>query len=169
MAVRVELETDIARPPADVFDALTDLGSWPAWLIASGVTGVERTDGGPLRVGSGLRLRQQLAGRASELDGEVTVLEASTAFGLHARDRDGVTVEIQATLVGDAATTRLRWSVALGLPFRYRVFEGMVAPQAQRAAALDLDAFRRRLERAAAGGGPAGAGESGGAGGASVT
>jgi len=169
MAVRVELETDIARPPADVFDALTDLESWPAWLIASGVTGVVRTDGGALRVGSRLRLRQQLAGRASELDGEVAVLEPPTAFGLHARDRDGVTVEIEATLASNAATTRLRWSVTLGLPFRYRVFEGMVAPQAQRAAALDLEGFRRRLERAADGGSATGAGESGGAGGASVT
>lgn len=155
MAVRVELETDIGRPPADVFDALTDLGAWPAWLIASGVTGVERTDDGPLRVGSRLRLHQRLAGRATELDGEVTVLDPPTTFGLRARDRDGVTVDIEATLAGDASTTRLRWSVTLGLPLRYRVFEGMVAPQAQRAAALDLDAFRRRLEGADDAGGDA--------------
>lgn len=155
MTVRVELETDIARAPAEVFAALTDLDSWPVWLIASGVTGVERTDSGPLRAGSGLRLRQRLAGRASELDGEIAVLDPPRAFGIHARDRDGVTIELEATLAGDAATTRLRWSVTLGLPFRFRVFEGMVAPQAQRAAALDLEALRRRLEGGGVGGGGA--------------
>ena len=48
-----------------------------------------------------------------------------------------------------APGTRLRWSLRLGLPLRYRMFESMVAPQARRAAALDLEALRRRLESAA--------------------
>jgi hypothetical protein len=47
--------------------------------------------------------------------------------------------------------TRLHWSLQLKLPLRFRVFESMVSPQAQRAAALDLEALKRRLESAAAG------------------
>jgi hypothetical protein len=37
----------------------------------------------------------------------------------------------------------------MGLPLRYRMYESMVAPQAKRAATLDLEAFKRRLESAA--------------------
>jgi hypothetical protein len=43
----------------------------------------------------------------------------------------------------------LRWQLRVDLPLRYRMFEGMVAPQARRAAALDLEAFKRRLESVA--------------------
>jgi hypothetical protein len=55
-------------------------------------------------------------------------------------------VEIDAVMATDEETTRLRWSVRVGLPLRFRMFESMVAPQARRAAALDLEALKRRLE-----------------------
>ena len=45
----------------------------------------------------------------------------------------------------------LRWALRADLPLRYRMFEGMVAPQARRAAGLDLEAFKRRLESVAEG------------------
>jgi hypothetical protein len=45
--------------------------------------------------------------------------------------------------------TALHWSLRVDLPLRYRMFEGMVAPQARRAAALDLESFKRRLESVA--------------------
>ena len=149
MTITVEVETRVARPPADVFLALVDLASWPAWLIASGIVRVERTDPGPLAAGSRLRIAQTVAGRSTVLDGAVTVLVEASAFGLRGRDPDGVTIEIDAVLAADAPATRLRWSLRIGLPLRYRMFESMVAPQARRAAALDLEAFKRRLERPA--------------------
>ena len=43
----------------------------------------------------------------------------------------------------------LRWALRADLPLRYRMFEGMVAPQARRAASLDLEALKRRLESVA--------------------
>ena len=49
---------------------------------------------------------------------------------------------------GDLATT-LRWSVRIGLPLKFRMFESMVAPQARKAAALDVEALKRRLESVA--------------------
>ncbi len=152
MTISVEIETTIARPPTDVFTALTDVERWPAWLIASGITGVERLDAGPIAAGSRLRISQTVAGRSTLLDGAVTVLATDAAFGLRGRDVDGVTIEIDAVLVADGLAedgprTRLRWSVRVGLPLRYRMFESMVAPQARRAAALDLEALRFRLER----------------------
>jgi uncharacterized protein YndB with AHSA1/START domain len=150
MTVEAEIETRIARPPAAVFDALTDVERYPAWLIASGIVRVERLDPGPLAPGSRLRISQTVAGRSTVLDGSVTVLTPGVAFGLRGKDKDGVTIEIDATLAPDDDATRLRWSLRLKLPLRFRMFESMVAPQAKRAAALDLEALKRRLESAAA-------------------
>jgi uncharacterized protein YndB with AHSA1/START domain len=149
MTVEAEIETRIARPPAAVFDALTDVEHYPAWLIASGIVGVERLDTGPLVPGSRLRISQTVAGRSTVLDGSVTVLTPGAAFGLRGKDKDGVTIEIDASLAPDDDGTRLRWSLRLKLPLRFRMFESMVAPQAKRAAALDLEALKRRLEAAA--------------------
>jgi uncharacterized protein YndB with AHSA1/START domain len=146
VTIAVELETDIARSPAVVFDALVDIERFPEWLIASGIVGVERLDDGPPATGSGVRISQRVAGRSTVLDGSITRLEPGLALGLHGRDPDGVTIEIEATLAPEGAGTRLRWSLRLGLPLRFRMFESMVAPQVRRAVTLDLEAFRRRVE-----------------------
>jgi len=150
VTVAVDIETTIARLPADVFEALVDVERYPAWLIASGIVRVERLETGPLKAGSGLRISQTVAGRSTVLDGRVTVLEPDVAFGLRGKDKNGVSVEIDGVLALDDRATRLRWSLRVGLPLRYRMFESMVAPQARRAAALDLEAFKRRLESAIA-------------------
>jgi hypothetical protein len=91
-----------------------------------------------------------VAGRATVLDGKVTVLEPGAGFGLRGKDKDGVSVQIDAVVALDDMATRLRWSLRIGLPLRYRMFESMVAPQARRAAMLDLEALKRRLEAAPA-------------------
>jgi hypothetical protein len=149
VTIKVEVETRIERPVADVFAALIDVERYPEWLIASGIVGVERLDTGPLRAGSKLRIRQTVAGRSTVLDGAVTVLAPGAAFGVRGRDKDGITVQIDAVVAADDLATRLRWSARVGLPLRYRMFESMVAPQARKAAALDLEALRRRLDAAA--------------------
>lgn len=151
MTVAVEIETRIACSPDAVFAALTDLERYPEWLIASGIVRVERLDPGPLTVGSRLRISQNVAGRATVLDGAVTALTPGAAFGLRGKDKDGVTIAIDAALAPDGTSTHLRWSLRLKLPLRYRMFESMVSPQAKRAAALDLEALKRRLESAAGG------------------
>ncbi len=151
MTVKVDIETTIARPPGDVFAALIDVERYPEWLIASGIVRVERLDPGPLAAGSRLRISQTVAGRSTVLDGTVTVLAPGAGFGLRGRDKEGVSIEIDAVLAPDEMTTRLRWSLRIGLPLRFRMFESMVSPQARKAAALDLEAFKRRLESAAGG------------------
>ena len=148
MTIAVEIETTIARPPPAVVEALVDVEHYPTWLIASGIVRVERLEPGALKAGSGLRIGQTVAGRSTVLDGRVTVLEPGAAFGLRGKDKDGISVQIDAVLALDDLATRLRWSLRVGLPLRYRMFESMVAPQARRAAALDLEAFKRRLESA---------------------
>ena len=148
MTVAVEIETRIARPPDAVFEALADVERYPEWLIASGIVRVERLDLGPLAAGSRLRISQNVAGRSAVLEGTVSALTSGKAFGLRGRDKDGVTIEIDALLAPDGGGTTLRWSLRLKLPLRYRMFESMVGPQAKRAAALDLEALKQRLEAA---------------------
>ncbi len=150
MTISVQVETTIGRPPADVFAELTAVERFPEWLIASGITRVERLDEGPLAPGARLQIGQSVGGRSTVLEGAVTVVEPDAAFGLRGRDPDGVTIELDAQLsAADDLTTRLRWSVRMTLPLRYRMFESMVAPQAKRAATLDLEAFKRRMESVA--------------------
>jgi carbon monoxide dehydrogenase subunit G len=152
MAVDVSVTTRIGRLPRDVFAALIAVERFPEWLIASGIVAVERADGNTadLAVGSRLTIRQVVAGRASVVDAEVTALAADTTFAVRGRDADGVTIQFDAGLApdGDLATT-LRWSVRIGLPLKYRMLESMVAPQARRAAALDVEALKQRLESVA--------------------
>jgi carbon monoxide dehydrogenase subunit G len=148
VTVKVDIETAIALPAGEVFAALIDVERYPEWLIASGIVGVQRLDGGPLAAGSRLRISQTVAGRSTELEGTVTVLAPDAGFGLRGRDKEGVTIEIDAALAPADLATRLRWSLRIGLPLRFRMFESMVAPQARKAAALDLEALKRRLESA---------------------
>jgi len=149
MTLKVALETRIGRSPAAVFAELAALDRYPQWLIASGITRVELLDPGPLARGSRLRIAQAVAGRATTLEGSVTALDAERRLALQAKDREGIKVGIDATVDADGPSTVLRWSLRVDLPLRYRMFEGMVAPQARKAAALDLESFKRRLESVA--------------------
>ena len=152
MTIAAELETRIARPVSAVYAELTALERYPEWLIASGIVRVQRIVGQPLAPGAGVRIEQRIAGRATVLEGVITIVEPDRRFGLEGRDRDGIKVDIEALVAPDDGPsgpgTLLRWSIRVGLPLRYRMLEGMVAPQARRAVALDLEAFRQRLEAA---------------------
>lgn len=151
MAINVTIETDITRPPEVVFAALTDLATWPAWLIATGIVGIARGGDGAPAEGEHLTIDQRAAGRASTVDATVSAMDVPHRFAITGRDGDGVTTSLDAALVPIDGGTRLRWSARIDVPFRYRIFESMVAPQVQRAAALDIEAFKRRLESAPAG------------------
>ena len=148
MAIEVAIETTIARAPADVFRRIADIESWPSWLIASGIIGVVRSSSGPVVAGERLTVEQRAAGRAGTFDARVTVLDPTKRLALHGVDAEGLSIDIDAALTPAEAGTALRWSIRIGLPIRFRVFESMARPQVQRAAALDVEALRRRLESA---------------------
>jgi uncharacterized protein YndB with AHSA1/START domain len=150
MAIGVSIETTIARSPEDTFAALADLDAWPGWLIATGIVGVIRAaPGSPVVAGEHVVIDQRAQGRASLVEATVSAFEPPTRFAIDGRDADGVRTSLDARLLpGDGGATRLRWSVHIDLPLRYRVFESMAAPMVQRAATLDIEAFKRRLESA---------------------
>lgn len=149
MAISSELETLIARNCADVFARLADVGRYPEWLVASGIVSAEPIGPGPVVAGSKLRISQQIAGRASTLEGTVTAFEPGARFGFRAKDPEGISIEVDARLTPEGATCRLRWTLKLGLPIKYRFFESMVAPQVKQAAAADLERLRIGLQSVA--------------------
>ena len=151
MTIAAQLETRIARSVPAVFAELIALERYPEWLVASGIVQVQRIVGEPIAPGARIRVHQQIAGRAATLDGVITVVEPDRRFGFEARDQEGVKIDIECAVAPDGDGTLLRWSIRVGLPLRYRMLEGMIAPQARRAATQDLDQFKRRLESVAEG------------------
>jgi uncharacterized protein YndB with AHSA1/START domain len=152
MAIDVAIESTIERPPADVFGEIVDLDGWPSWLVASGIRAVRRDQAGEPVSGERLVVEQDAAGRSATFDAEVTAVEPGSRFALRGRDRDGVTIDIEAVVSAAAESaggaTDLWWAIRIGLPLRYRMFESMARPQVERAALLDIEALRVRLEAA---------------------
>ena len=148
MTIKADIELPIARPVQAVWAELTALERYPQWLRESGVIHVER-EVGPLGAGTRLRIQQRLAGQPATLEGIVTAWEPLRRFAFRATHPDGITVEADGLLLDEGPTCRLRWSLRIGLPLRLRVFEGVAAPQARRAATTDLLGFKRLLESVA--------------------
>ncbi len=149
MTLEASVETVIGRSPAAVFRELEAVERYPEWLVASGVTRVERLQPGGLAPGSRLRIEQRIGDRVASLDATVVRLVPGQVLELGGRSADGISVETLAELAADGPTTRVRWSIRVGLPLRYRMFEGFVAPQVRAAVVSDLDGFKRRLESVA--------------------
>ena len=151
MAIDVTIETAIAAPPDTVFARIADVDAWPTWLIASGIVSVARTSTGPLTVDERLSVAQRAAGRAGMFDAVVRSIDPPRSFVVEGRDAEDVTIAIEADVAPGERGSVLRWSIRIGLPFRYRIFESMAKPEVQRAAALDVEALRRHLESPAGG------------------
>jgi uncharacterized protein YndB with AHSA1/START domain len=148
MSIDVTIETTIARPPDVVFARIADVAAWPTWLVASGIVSVTRALAGPTASGERLTVEQRAAGRAGTFEAVIREVAPPTGLALEGHDRDGVSIEIDATLAAAGEGTALRWAVRIGLPFRYRIFESMARPEVERAAALDIEGLRRALESA---------------------
>jgi uncharacterized protein YndB with AHSA1/START domain len=151
MSIDVTIDATIARPPDVVFARIADVERWPSWLIASGIVSVTRTAAGPVTSGEQLTVEQRAAGRAGPFETVVREATPPSRLALEGRDRDGVSIEIDATLAPAEQGTALRWSIRINVPFRFRFFESMARPQVERAAALDIERFRHDLESPTAG------------------
>lgn len=173
MAIEIEHTQRVARPSADVFAFVADLDGWPIWLIASGIVAIHREGsraGTMPTAGERMTIEQRAAGRAGTFDVTVTAVEPGVRLALEGKDGDGVRIAIDAVVAAapaapatpsapvgpvepaaptERAASDLHWSFRIDLPFRYRIFEGMAEPQVRRAAMLDLEALRLRLESSA--------------------
>ena len=150
MTIQAEFEIPIARSVQAVWDELIAVERYPEWLRASGVLRVERHPAHSLGPGAPLRIHQQIAGRPpAVLEGAVAAWEPGRRFAFRARHPDGITIETDAQLAQDGPGCRLRWSLRIGLPLKFRLFEGMAAPEVRQAASTDLLGLKRRLESVA--------------------
>ena len=149
MSIEVVIDKVIARPAEDVFARISDLDGWPRWLIASGIVAVVRTTTGPVTTRDQLTVTQRAAGRSGTFEAGVREVTPPTRLAIDGRDAEGVTIAIEAVIAPTDAGSALRWSIRIGLPFRYRIFESMAKPEVQRAAALDIEALRQSLEASA--------------------
>ena len=150
MAIAVVLETRIGRPIDEVYRHLVELDRWPEWLTATGIRRIERGHPGAAQPGEAMRIEQAAAGRTGTFEARVTRVDPPTHLSISGKDDEGVSIDIDAQLAPvDEHVTILRWEVRIGLPFRFRIFESMARPQVERAVALDVEAFKRRLESVA--------------------
>jgi uncharacterized protein YndB with AHSA1/START domain len=145
MSIDVTVDATIARPPEDAFARIADIEAWPSWLIASGITSVHRTASGSVTAAEQFVVQQRAAGRTGTFDAVARVVDPPTRLVVEGRDPDGVSIAIDATLAAADEGTALRWSIRIGLPFRYRIFESMARPEVERAARLDIERLRQDL------------------------
>jgi uncharacterized protein YndB with AHSA1/START domain len=145
MSIDVTVDATIARPPEDVFARIADVEAWPTWLIASGITAVRRTTTGPVGAGEQFVVQQRAAGRTGTFDAVARVIDPPTRLVVEGRDPDGVSIAIDARLAAADEGSALYWSIRIGLPFRYRIFESMARPEVERAARLDIERLRQDL------------------------
>ena len=150
MAIEVVLETRIGRPIDEVFaiSSTSIAGLSGSSRPASGASSEARR-GRRSQASRCASSRPRRAGPAT-FDARVTRVDSPTHLSLSGKDGEGVSIDIGAQLIPvDDHLTVLRWEVRIGLPFRFRIFECLARPQVERAVALDLEAFKRRLESVA--------------------
>jgi len=106
------IETPIARPPAEVFDVVTDLGRLHEWQPM--IVEVQQLDSGPLRTGTRLREIREVRGRRLEQTVEVAAHEPGRRFGLRVLEGP-LPVDGELRFEPDGAGTRLHLA-ATGRP-----------------------------------------------------
>lgn len=103
------IETEIARPPAEVFAFATDPVQLPRWQ--ANTISAEPEEPGPLRIGSRLReVHRGPGGREMESLVEVSALEPDRAFGLEMLEGP-LPVDADLRFEPAGAGTRLRFRV----------------------------------------------------------
>jgi carbon monoxide dehydrogenase subunit G len=140
--VRVELTIEIARPPDEVFDYLTDLDKLPEWQGSA----IESQAGGPLREGSRIVERRSFLGRDAETELEVACHEAGRRLTLRTV-RGPVRLTIDHRLEQNGAGTKLQIT-AEGRGSGVLRFAGpAVRARAHQELRRDFDRLKEILER----------------------
>jgi len=147
--VRIEQSVPIGRSPDDVFRHIVDIERYPEWQVAAGIRRVARQDEGPLGVGSRFDVERVTQGMAGTIDCVVTVFEPGRRFAFQGQDSAGFDVVVEAVLVPDGPATRVDWSMEISNHRFNRFLQPIITGQMRRAAAIDFENFRRRLEAVA--------------------
>lgn len=130
---------DIHARPARVWEVMRDVERWHEWTAS--ITGIERLDEGPMKVGSGARVRQP---KLLPARFEVTVLEEGRGFDWRTRSA-GVTAVGRHWIQPIGAGCRVTLSVAYGGALGWLVAR-VYADLTRRYLAMEAEGLKRRSE-----------------------
>jgi len=139
--IRIELTVEIARPPEDVFELLSDIERLPEWQTSA----VEAHTEGPLAEGSRVREKRRLFGR--ELDTELEVVAYEPPGRLTLRSLGGpVKFTVDHELVAGGGGTQLRFVAEAQPGGLLRLTEPVLARTAEQEFHRDFDRLKALLE-----------------------
>ncbi|HET7555810.1 MAG TPA: SRPBCC family protein [Gaiellaceae bacterium] len=142
--LRIDVTLEIARPPAEVFAALTDLDRIPEWQESA----LESRCDGPLREGARIFERRRAMGRELENELEVTRLEPGRRLTVEAVDGPvPFTVDHQLVEEDGGGSTFLH-VIAEGNPGSFmKLAKPMLKRHAERELRGDFARLKEQLER----------------------
>lgn len=141
--IRIELTVEIARPPEDVFELLSDVERLPEWQPSS----VEAHTDGPLAERSRVTEKRRLLGR--EVDTELEVVAYEPPKRLTLRSLGGpVDFTVNHELTAQGGGTQLRFVAEAQPGGLLRLTEPVLARTAEQEFRRDFDRLKELLESA---------------------
>ena len=141
---RLVREAQVAAPPSQVFDLLTDFER--AARILPGVQESVVLTPGPVRVGSRVRERREVKGRVRDSEFVVTAHEPARRFWMDVYTDGKKAGEGGFDLVPAGEGTRLRYTLDVELPGLMKLLAPLAGPVIAKEMEGDLDAIRRAVE-----------------------
>jgi carbon monoxide dehydrogenase subunit G len=139
--LRMDHTVRIARPPADVFGYLTDVGKLTEWQSSA----VEARAEGELRVGARIKEIRNFLGRRAESTLEVSEYEPGRKFSLRVLSGP-LLFEVRHALTPEGEGTRLDWVAEADTSRFPKLAVRMMAGTAERQFKGDLERLKRVLE-----------------------
>jgi carbon monoxide dehydrogenase subunit G len=139
--IRIELTVEIARPPEDVFELLSDIERLSEWQTSA----VEAHTDGPLAEGSRITEKRRFLGR--EVDTELEVVAYEPPRRLTLRSLGGpVKFTVDHELVAQGDGTQLKFLAEAQLGGLLRLTEPVLARTAEQEFHRDFDRLKELLE-----------------------
>ena len=140
--IQHEVSIHLNRPVEQVFAFLADtskLQSWQSNLIKN-----ELLTQGPLRTGSRFREVRLINGKESEIQGEITVLEANKR--LETKTVTKPEARVSYSLDPEQGGTRLKYNIVIVTSGPMRLLEPMIASAMKKESASDFETLKQILE-----------------------
>lgn len=139
--MRFKVEVEIARPPVEVFERLTDVARLPDWQESA--VGVDID--GPVTAGTRFRETRRFVGREFHTEVEVTACESPSRFDVQTvKSPVPLTVRHSLEPVGDVTRLHVVGDAKPG--GMLRLAAGRIASRAEAEFRRDFERFKELLE-----------------------
>jgi carbon monoxide dehydrogenase subunit G len=139
--IRIELTVEVARPPEDVFELLSDIERLPEWQASA----VEAHTQGPLAEGSRITEKRRVLGREVDTELEVVAFEPPRRLTLHSLGGP-VKFTVDHELVPHGGGTQLRFLAEARPGGLLKLTEPVLARTAEQEFHRDFDRLKALLE-----------------------